>query len=75
MCERKLIAKVSMTNNLCQRKIVHGNKALQPFHVNKHIHIAFKHEAHEHVALKHLTYSTILKYFKPFFTPIHDFII
>ena len=28
MCERKLVAKVSVTNNLHQRKIVHGNQAL-----------------------------------------------
>ena len=28
MCERKLIAKVSVTNNLRQRNIVRGNQAL-----------------------------------------------
>ena len=28
MCERNLIAKVSVTNNLWQRKIVRGNEAL-----------------------------------------------
>ena len=28
MCKRKLIAKYSLTNNVCQREIVRGNQAL-----------------------------------------------
>ena len=41
MCERKLIAKVSVTSNLRQRKIVCGNQALREimiFYVKIFIH-------------------------------------